>query len=309
MTPAQAPIQRVMAPGTCTPGRPARRPEPLGEFGQRGHPQAVGDQFDRQRKPARLAADAARQHQLAGPVRHRHPRHGGPGQEQRHRLRRNRMAGLAGNSHGLHPPHAFGLDVERDAARHQNAQIRGPPGQLLAGATGRLQHVLAVVDDQQRPAARHRPGHGVKSRRGLGPPDPHRLDQGRDHLLIGTAWHQVGKARQLRPASRHLDPPRLDRQRGLPDPPDAGQRHHRMPGQPGRDLAEVRCSPHKGRPSRRQPHRRTVRAGIAGPDGELAKDLPHQPTVTPRPRNNQGETGAAASGDLAAARRHLAPTG
>ena len=152
MTPAQARLQRVMAPGARGPGRPSRRPQPLGEFGQRGNPQAVGDQFERQRKPARLAADAARQHQLAGPVRHRHPRHGGPGQEQRHRLRRNRMAGLAGNSHGLHPPHAFGLDIERDAARHQNPQIRGPPGQLLAGAPGRFQHMLAVVDNQQRPA-------------------------------------------------------------------------------------------------------------------------------------------------------------
>ena len=186
MTPGQARVQRVMAPGTRGPGRPSRRPQPVREFGQRGNPQAVGDQFERQRKPARLAADAARQRQLAGSGLQRHPRHGGPGEKQRHRLRRNRMAGLAGNSHGLHPPHAFGLDVKRDPARHQNPQIRGPPGQLIAGTTGRFQHVLAVIQHQQRPAARHRLGDSVKSRRRPGPPDPRPLNQGSNHLLIGA---------------------------------------------------------------------------------------------------------------------------
>jgi hypothetical protein len=155
MTPGQARVQRVMAPGARVPGRPARRPQPFREFGQRGHPQAVGDQFQRQRKPARLTADAARKRQLAGSSSQFHPRHGSPGKEQRHRLRRNRMASLARNSHGLHPPHALGLDIERAAARHQHPQVRGPPGQLIAGTTGRFQHVLAVVQHQQRPAARH----------------------------------------------------------------------------------------------------------------------------------------------------------
>ncbi len=60
--------------------------------------------------------------------------------------------------------------------------------------------MLAVVEHQQRPAARHRLGHSVKSRRRPGPPDPHPLNQGGKHLFIGAAWHQVDIARQLRPA-------------------------------------------------------------------------------------------------------------
>ena len=204
MTPAQARLQRVMAPRARGPGRPSRRPQPLGQFGQRRNPQAISDQFKRQRKASRLTADAARQYQLTGPGPHRHPRHSSPGQEQRHRLRRNRRAALTGNSHRLHPPHAFRLDIQRDTARRQNPKIRGPPGQLPAGTPGRFQHMLAVVHNQQRPAARHRFGHRLKPRRRLGPPDPHRLNQGGNHLLIAAARHQVDLARQVRPAGRHL---------------------------------------------------------------------------------------------------------
>ena len=47
VTPGQARVQRVMAPGTRVPGRPSGRCQPVREFGQRGHPQAVGDQFER----------------------------------------------------------------------------------------------------------------------------------------------------------------------------------------------------------------------------------------------------------------------
>jgi hypothetical protein len=118
--------------------------------------------------------------------------------------------------------HALGLDVERDAARYQNPEIRGPPGQVIASTTGRFQHVLAVVEHQQRPAARHRLGHGVKSGRRGGSPDPHALNQGGHHLLVGAARNQVDIARHHGPAGRYLDPRRLNGQSGLPDPPDAG---------------------------------------------------------------------------------------
>ena len=47
------------------PGRPSRRSQPLREFRKRGNPQPDGHQFDRQRQPARLTADAARQRQLS----------------------------------------------------------------------------------------------------------------------------------------------------------------------------------------------------------------------------------------------------
>ena len=155
------------------------------------------------------------------------------------------------------------------------------PGQLAAGTTDRFQHVLAVIDHQQRPAARHRVGNSVKSRRRLGPPDPHPLNQGGNHLLIGATWHQVDVARQLRPARRHLDPCRLNRQSGLPDPPDADQRHHRIASQPGRDLPELRGSPDK---------RQTASAAAAPPPGpgrhhhhdrRTRRKPPHQPTVPP----------------------------
>ena len=207
-----------------------------------------------------------------GPACSATPAMAGPGVKQRHRLRRILEAGLAGNGHGLHPPDAFGLDIKRDPAGRQNPQIRGPPGQLIASTAGRFQHMLTVVEHQQRPAARHHLGHGVKSRGRPGPPDSHPLNQGSNHLLIGAARHQVDVARQLRPAGRYLGPRRLNRQSGLPDPPDAGQGHHRIAPEPGGDLAEIHGSPDKGKPPLRQPHHRPVLAG----------DLPHQPTLTPR---------------------------
>ena len=270
-----------MASPARAPGRPSRRSQPLREFRQRGNPQPDGHQFDRQRQPARLTADAARQRQLSRSRLKRHPRHRGPGQEQRHRLRHHRRADLAGNSHRRHPPHAFGLDVKRDTARHQKPQTRGPPRQLAASTTYRFQHVLAVIDHQQRPAARHRTGNSIKSRRRLGPPDPHPLNQGGNHLVLGATRHQVDIARQLRPARRHLDPGRLNRHSGLPHPADADQRHHRITSQPGRDLPELRSSPDKRRPPRRQPHRRPVPAVITTTAGALAEDLHHQPTLSP----------------------------
>ena len=202
MTPGQARIQGVMPSPACSPGRPSRRPQPFREFRQRGNPQPDGHQFDRQGQPARLTADTARERQLSRSRLERHPRHRGPGKEQRHRLRHHRRADLAGNGHRRHPPHALGLDVKRDTARHQKPQTRGPPRQLAASTTHRFQHVLAVIDHQQRPAARHRTDNSIKSRRRLGPPDPHPLNQGGNHLIIGATWHQVDIARQLRPASR-----------------------------------------------------------------------------------------------------------
>ena len=126
MTPGQACIQGVMASPACAPGRPSRRSQPLREFGKRGNPQPDGHQFDRQGQPARLTADAARQRQLSRSRLKRHPRHRGPGQEQRHRLRHHRRVDLAGNGHRRHPPHAFGLDVKRDTARHQKPQSPRP---------------------------------------------------------------------------------------------------------------------------------------------------------------------------------------
>ena len=85
------------------------------------------------------------------------------------------------------------------------------------------------------------------------PPDPHPLNQGCDHLLISPARHQVDETRELCPADRNLDPRRLDRQGRLPDAPYAGQRDHRTAPEPRGDLPEIRGSPHKRRPPRRQP--------------------------------------------------------
>jgi hypothetical protein len=286
MTPGQARIQRVVTPGTRASGRPFRRTQLGGQFGQRGSPQAIGDQVERQRKPARLTADAGRKHQLSRPSLQAHPRHGCPGIKQRHRLRSNQMAGLAGNSHGLYPPHTFRLDIERDTARHQNPQIRGLPGQPVASTAGRFQNVFTVVENQQRPAIRHRLGDSIKASRCPGPSDPDPLNQGGNYLLPGTAGHQIDVVRPLRPPGRYFVPCRLNRQRGLSDSPDAGQRHYRVSAKPGGNLREVYGSPDKGEPSRWQPHR-TVPAGITVTTGELPAGLRHQPTLTPWSEANQ----------------------
>ena len=106
---------------------------------------------------------------------------------------------------------------------------------------------------------------------------------GGHHLLLGAAWHQVDIARQLRAPGRYLDPRRFNRQSGLPDPPDAGQRHHRIASKPGGDLPEIHGSADKGRPPRRQPHRRPVPADITFTTGELAQDLPTSQPYRPTP--------------------------
>jgi hypothetical protein len=280
MTPGQARIQRVVAPGTRAPGRPFRGTQLCCQFGQRGSPQAIGDQFQRQRKSARLTADAARKHQLSRSSLQCHPRHGCPGIKQPHRLGSNRVVGLAGNSHGLHTPHTLRLDIERDAARHQNPQIRSSPGQLIASTAGRFQNVFTVVENEQRPAIRHRLGHSIKASRRSGAPDPDPFNQSGNYLLLGAAWHQIDVARPLPPPGRYFGPCRFNRQRGLSDSPDAGQRHHRVSAKPDGNLREVCGSPDKREPPRGQPHR-TVPAVITVTTGELAGDLRHQPTLTP----------------------------
>jgi hypothetical protein len=213
------------------------------------------------------------------------------------------MVGLAGNSHGLHPPHTFRLDIERNAARHQNLQIRGSPGQLIASTAGRFQNVFTVVQNEQRPAIRHRPGDSIKASRRPNPPDPDTTNQGGNYLLLGAAWHQIDVVRPLRAPGRHFGPCRLNRQRGLPDSPDAGQRHHRVPAKPGGNLREVCGSPDKRQPSRWQPHR-TVPAGITVTTGELAGDLRHQPTLTPWPEASQACTTPPAAGSAVLLSRH-----
>src|SRR5258708_4377241 len=145
-------------------------------------------------------------------------------------------------SRGAPPPHTSRLDLKRDAARPQQPQTRGPPGQLVASTTCRFQHVLAVVDHQQRPAARHRIDNTVESRCRPGPPDPYPFDQGSNHLIIGPTRHQVDIARQLSPARPHLDPRRLNPQSGLSHPPNPHQRHPPMASQPGANLPHLSAS-------------------------------------------------------------------
>jgi hypothetical protein len=52
-------------------------------------------------------------------------------------------------------------------------------------------------------------------------------------------------------------------------------------GQPAGDLPEVRGSPHKGRPTRRQPHCCPVPARIAITTGKLAEGLPTSENLPP----------------------------
>lgn len=165
------------------------------------------------------------------------------------------------------------------------------PGDLAAG----FQNVFTVVENEQPPAIRHRLGDSIKASRRPGPPDPDPLHQGGNYLLLGTAWHQIDVARPLRPPSRYLGPCRLNRQRGLADSPDAGQRHHRVSAKPGGHLREVCGSPDKGGPPRWQPHR-TVPAGITVTAVELAGNIRHQPTLTPWSEASQASRTPPAAG-------------
>ena len=213
------------------------------------------------------------------------PRHGRPGEKQRHGLRHHRTVGLARNRHRLHPPHALGLDVKRDAARYQNSEIGGPPGQVIARTTGRFQHVLAVVEHQQRPAARHRLGDSVKPGRRGGSPDPHALNQGGNHLLVGAARNQVDIARHhARPADASIHAASTARA-VFPTPPTP------VSVTTVWRLSLAAISPSSAvLPTKedRLGGSRTAGSRPAPPRPRLAGNLPHQPNPTALPGDTQG---------------------
>ena len=258
MTPVQARGQRVVAPGTRAPGRPVRRTQLSCQFGQRGSPQAIGDQFERQRKPARLTADAARKHQLLGSRLHSHPRHGGPGIKQPHRLRRNRMAGLDGKIHRLYPPHTFRLDIERDAARHQNPQIRG-----LAWPADRKHRapVPERVHSCRAPAATGNPTPPRRQHQGPPPPRPPGSRPPRPRRQQPAPRSGMAPDRRSTPA-----PPARPILRSMP--PQSPAQSYRLPRRPSASppgTGQAWQQPPPGLRSSRQTRTASVAAAPHGP--------------------------------------------
>ena len=140
--------------------------------------------------------------------------------------------------------------------------------------------MFTIVENEQRPAIRHRLDDGIEASSRFSPSDPDPFNQGGNNLLPGAAWHQIDVVRPLRPTGSYFRPCGLNCQRGLSDSSDAGQRHHRVSAEPGGNLGEVRGSAEERGPSWWQPGL-TVPAGITVTTGDLVGDLRHQPTVTP----------------------------
>ena len=153
---------------------------------------------------------------------------------------RRRRRGLAGGtarprrcsgSSGRTATHVLAVDAERLAARHQHGHAGAAGGERVDGVGGAVDHVLAVVDDQQRRAVAEHPGQAVE-RIARPAPSPTaaamapRTSAGSVRPASGTKRI----ARRAAPSGPGAAPvvgraSDVDGQPGLADPADAGQRH------------------------------------------------------------------------------------
>ena len=186
----------------------------VGEIAECHRTDPSGGQLDGQRKAVQAVADRGDHRQVGVRRRERGVRRCGPLAEQLHPALRRRQ--------GRHWPHPLRGHADRLAARGQQRN-RGTGGRDPRRQPGdRIQDVLAVVQDQQHPAAaegvRHGFGHGHVL-----------LAADRQHAGDGVG-DRVGAChrRQLhRPdaVGEPVDqgPRQLRRQSGLPDAADAGE--------------------------------------------------------------------------------------
>ena len=167
----------------------------------------------------------------------------GPGGEQPHRLRRQRLLrGRSGDQpgegeRGDAPGHLAG-NAERLAAGRQHGQVRAAAEQSLGEARDRLDQVLAVVEQEQLPAIADVLGEGDLRRPVGGEPGVQRLGDRRADQLGLAERRQLDRPD---PVGEILPPlaRKLQRQPGLAAAAGPGQGEEPRVAQQRRDLGQL----------------------------------------------------------------------
>lgn len=286
MAPAEQRPQRAVPSRTDTPGRGEQREpliEPVGQLTHRQRSQPDGRKLDGQRHALHRLAHTAH---IVGVVR----RDGEPGHhrgpalhEQPHRVGVAKISPVGGYTERRHRQHPFTFDSERLPAGGQQHQLRAADDQRVRQSRARGQKVLAVVQDQQHPAAPQLLDQQVDWRtRGLVTQAQAGGDRADQQLGIG----QLGQADERRAIDEGAPHEVCDvcGQPGLADTTRAGQRDQAGRAQQPPDLLRFRLAADVGTWLPRKRARRTRRL-IIGPRGKRLRRL-HGPSVTAgqRPR-------------------------
>ena len=246
ITPLDRGPQRLL-PGRARAAAPGQQAQPVAQPGVdllRGqHPGLRRGQLDGQRQPVQPAADPG--HRRTVRLGHREPRHHlrGPLGEQPHRrehpqpCRRQRLARLR-HRQRRHRQHHLAVDNQRFPAGGQHPQPGRRPQQQVRQLGGGVHQVLAVIQHQQQLPAREVAGQR-RLRRKAGP--VLQAQRARDRVGHQRLLPQLVQPDQPHPAGKR--PSQLgggpQRQPGLADPADPGQRHQPGPGQQPPDLGQL----------------------------------------------------------------------
>ena len=236
--------------------------EPLGDLRRGHHPRSRRSEFDRQRDPIEPHTDLADRAQLTV-IEHR----AGLG-----RAVDEQLDGLGPFRQRRHGPHPLRRDAQRFAARGQYPHPRCPRRHLLDNARHHAQDVFTVVEDHQQLLG-PQPAHQRDRQRltGLRRDPQHLRDRPQHHVVMGER-RQVDQPHPVRVVRQHVRAD-LDREAGLADAADAGQRHQTMLTQQPPHLDDLAVATHERRQLQRQIRRcrrqRPQRRKLA------AADLPH----------------------------------
>ncbi len=254
---------KALVAGLCgarAAGEQAAVVEPRGDLGDAHRPRARGGQLDAERQAVHPTADLGDRGPVGVDVRPGGPR---AQHEQRRGVRERQRR---------HRPHLLAVDAERLPARGEHDDAGALRDEALRQPRGGVQDVLAVVEHEQQPAADEVLDDRLLDRRAV--PLLHAQRDG-DRVRDGAAVEerrQLGEPRAVgEPVA--LTARHLDREPGLPDSPDADERHQRGRPQPGRDRADRRVPPDE----RGAPARQVGEPGAVG--GHERRVLLQHPTV------------------------------
>jgi hypothetical protein len=243
--PVDGTLERLLAGDGRAPA-PRQQAEPLIQAGSdlldRHHLGARRGKLDGQRDPVEAAADLYRRGPRSRVERKGRPHLRGPLGEERDgitRRARKRVDGERG-----HPPDRLAMDAEGLPARGEDPQAGRRTQQPVDQLCGAIDHVLAVVEHEQRPPLRQKATHdfsGLDAGRGF------RADRGRDRRGDERSIDQGGELGEPHTAGELVEHARchLDGEAGLAHAADSGQRHR--PGRPdkGGDGPQLTLPPEK----------------------------------------------------------------
>ncbi|AQA25610.1 kinase/ LuxR family transcriptional regulator domain protein [Rhodococcus sp. MTM3W5.2] len=261
MAPVDTQAQRLLPRrrAATTPGQQAVAiVQPVQDLFRRHRPQAPRGQLDGQRQPVQPLADPGHRDLVVLGEPELRDRGGRPFGEERHGVAPSQPApGRAPirirNRQRRHPQKGLRSDAERLAAGRQDPEVRAAPQQRFGEPRGRIEYVFTVVQHQQQPSIgevlRQRVLRAI--RRLLPQPQRRGHQVGQKGLFL-----QLAELDQPDPVLER--PPRVlghpEREPGLADPADPGQRHQAR--------------------NRQQPSRLGHLAATADETGQLERQVP-----------------------------------